>query len=254
MAYSTAPPACSVADVSFPTPSVMLVTINRERALNAITMAGHTEGAALWQEEGVLRGADLVEQKERNRKIIGGLPSSGFFGISTRVGKKPIIAAVNGFAFGGGFEIVLNCDLVIASPTATFTLPEAKWGLYAAAGGLARAVRTFGMQLAAEMAIAGRVLSAEELQRLGFLRVAASQETLLEEAMALAAGVARMSPDAVIVSRAGLRQAWETGSVQRAAQITDEQFGRGLMEGQNARIGLEAFAAKREPEWVPSKL
>lgn len=110
------------------------------------------------------------------------------------------------------------------------------------------------MQLAAEMALAGRVLSAEELQRLGFLRVAASQDTLLEEAMALAAGVARMSPDAVIVSRAGLRQAWETGSVQRAAQITDEQFGRGLMEGENARIGLEAFAAKREPEWVPSKL
>jgi len=143
---------------------------------------------------------------------------------------------------------------VIASPTATFGLPEAKRGLYAATGGLARVARTFGMQLASEIALAGRVLTAAELQRLGFLRVASSPEALLDEALDLAAEIGQMSPDAVIVTRAGLREAWETASVEKAAQNTDKEWGRRLFEGENLRIGLEAFARKQKPIWQPSKL
>jgi len=144
--------------------------------------------------------------------------------------------------------------MVIASPTASFSLPEAKRGLYAGAGGLPRIVRTFGLQLGTEMALTGRTYAATELQKYGFCRVASSQEALMDEALALAEEIASLSPDAVIVSRAGVREAWETGSVERAAQKTQEKYAQKLLEGENMRIGLEAFAKKQKPKWVPSKL
>ena len=144
--------------------------------------------------------------------------------------------------------------MVVASPTAKFALPEAKRGLWAAAGGIPRVVRTFGMQMASEIVLAGRVLSAHELEKVGFARVAASPDTLLDEAVKLAADVADMSPDAVIVSRSGLREAWETASVERAAQLTQDRYAKGLLEGENIRLGLMAFVTKSKPEWVPSKL
>lgn len=145
-------------------------------------------------------------------------------------------------------------DLVIASPTAQLGLPEVKRGLYAGAGGLPRVVRTFGMQLAGEMALAGRTFTAAELKHYGALRVASSPESLISEALQLAGELASMSPDAIIVSRAGLREAWETGSVERAAQLTDEKYNAALLAGDNVRIGLEAFAKKQKPVWVPSQL
>nr|OQO29756.1 hypothetical protein B0A51_02303 [Rachicladosporium sp. CCFEE 5018] len=271
--FTKPPPTCQFYTIAFPAKHVMLVTINRERAMNSIPTSGHPEGQALWawyDSEPDLRcaiitgkgpkafcaGADLIEQGKL--RATGGpklaMPTGGFMGMSRRTGKKPIIAAVNGFALGGGFEIALNCDMVVASPTATFGLPEASRGLYAAAGGMARVVRNFGMQLGSEIALAGRVLGAAEASQRNFCRVAKSPESLIDETLALAAQVGSLSPDAVIVTRAGLREAWETGSVERAAQLTDERFARGLFEGENIAIGLEAFAKKGKPSWVPSKL
>ncbi|KAJ6447027.1 carnitinyl-CoA dehydratase [Purpureocillium lavendulum] len=254
----------------------MLVSIDREAAMNAIPMAGHWEGMRLWSwfdEEPGLRvaivtgrgkkafccGADLKEQFEKKSSSseppsVTPFPPGSFMGLSTRVGKKPVIAAVNGFALGGGFEIALNCDLVVASPSATFGLPEAKRGLWAAAGGIPRVVRTFGMQKASEIVLAGRTLSAEEARDLGFCRVSTSPESLLEEAVTLAKEVADMSPDAVVVSRAGLRETWETASVDRSAQLVSDRYAKGILEGENLRIGLTAFVTKSKPEWVPSKL
>jgi len=110
------------------------------------------------------------------------------------------------------------------------------------------------MQLAGEIAMTGRVLSAEELKGYGFLRVSSSPESLLSEALQLATGIADQSPDGIIVTRAGLRQAWETASVERSAQLIDERYHRALMEGENMRIGVEAFAKKQKPSWVPSRL
>lgn len=251
----------------------MLVTISREHVMNAVTMQGHWEGDAVWNwfdGEPLLRvailtgkgpkafsaGQDLLEinQSKSDGTKLPSMPASGFLGLSRRVGKKPVIAAVNGYAFGGGFELALNCDLVVASPTAKFSLPEVKRGLYAGAGGLPRVVRTFGMQLAGEIALAGRILSAKELEQYGFLRVSASPDSLLDNALELANNVAEQSPDGIIVTRAGLRQAWETGSVERAAQLVDERYRQPLLEGENLRIGVEAFAKKKKPVWVPSKL
>lgn len=144
--------------------------------------------------------------------------------------------------------------MVVASPTAKFSLPEAKRGLWAAAGGIPRAVRIFGMQKASEIALAGHIVSAQEAQHHGFARVSKSPESLLDEAVELAKAVTEMSPDAVIVTRHGLRETWETASVERAAQITQDRYGKGLLQGENLMIGLMAFLTKENPEWVPSKL
>jgi len=160
-----------------------------------------------------------------------------------------------GLRWGGGFEIVLNCDMVVASPTATFGLPESLRGIYAGAGGLPRLVRNVGIPLASEIAMTGRTLSATEALRYNLINhVSASPATLLDEAVALAQKVADISPDAIIVTRAAIRETWENGSVERGFQLVDERMKRGLMEGENSREGLTAFREKRKPVWRASKL
>jgi enoyl-CoA hydratase/carnithine racemase len=143
----------------------------------------------------------------------------------------------------------------VASPTASFGLPEVTVGLYAAAGGLPRIVRNCGLQIGSEIALTGRRLTAQEA--LGFHlinRVAKTPESVIEETLELANKISSLSPDAVIVTRHGLREAWETGSVERASQRTSNQYDQLLFEGENMKIGLEAFARKKKPQWAPSKI
>lgn len=145
--------------------------------------------------------------------------------------------------------------MIIASPNATFGLPEAMRGLYAGAGGLSRLVRLAGMTVASEIAMSGRFLSAQEAVQYSIAnRVSQTHESVVKEAVELAAKVASLSPDAIIVTRHGLRESWEQGSVERASQATDSRYGAGLRDGQNLAIGLRAFAEKKAPQWVPSKL
>ncbi|KAL4807010.1 ClpP/crotonase-like domain-containing protein [Aspergillus unguis] len=281
MTFQSPPPKSSIFTLSFPSPHILLVTINREARMNAIPTQGHKDGFAIWNwfdEEPSLRvgiitgagkkafsaGADLLEQldfrtqsedaKEDASFRREPMPN-GFGGISQRRGKKPVIAAVNGFALGGGFEICLNCDMVVSSPTAQFSLPEVQRGLYAGAGGLSRIIRTVGMQVGTELALTGRRVSAAEAKSLRLVNhVSSSPEKVLDDAIELANRVADVSPDAVIVSRYGLREAWETGSVEQASRSTAELYGQKLAKGENIKRGLQAFAEKRKPEWVGSKL
>lgn len=153
------------------------------------------------------------------------------------------------------FVLILNSDMIVASPTATFSLPEVNVGLYAAAGGLPRLVRTLGMPLATEIALTGRRLSAIEALSFHLINsISASAETLLEETISLAKKVTAQSPDAVIVTRAGLREAWETASVESATQRVSERYDKGLFDGENMVIGLNSFRDKSKPVWKPSKL
>jgi enoyl-CoA hydratase/carnithine racemase len=146
-------------------------------------------------------------------------------------------------------------DCVVASPTARFGLPEALRGIYAGAGGLPRLIRNTGLHIASEVAMTGRQLTAEEAKGYNLVnKISRTPESVVDEAIQMAASIAAISPDAIIVTRAALRQAWETGSVERAFEITDDRFKLPLMTGENAKEGLEAFAQKRQPNWKPSKL
>lgn len=144
---------------------------------------------------------------------------------------------------------------MVASPTASFGLPEATVGLYASAGGLPRVVRNCGMQVASEIALTGRRLTPEEALKHNLInKISETQESVVDESVDMAKKISLLSPDAVIVTRAGLRETWETASVERGAQIISDRFDRQLFGGENMKIGLEAFATKKKPQWVPSKL
>ncbi|KAI4171093.1 MAG: hypothetical protein LQ343_004505 [Gyalolechia ehrenbergii] len=167
--------------LSFPTPQILLVTLNRPDQLNCINAAQHAELHSVWEwldREPRLRcgiitgkgrafcaGADLQEWSSRsspsdhsnsNSHSSPGTPPSGFGGLSRRRGKTPILAAVNGICYGGGFEMVVNCDMVLASPSAMFALPEVKVGVVALAGALPRLGRVVGRQRGMEMVLTGR--------------------------------------------------------------------------------------------------
>lgn len=145
--------------------------------------------------------------------------------------------------------------MVVASPAAQFGLPEVVRGIWAGAGGLPRLVRSCGLQIASEVALTGRRLSAHEALTFHLVnKVSARADSVVDEALELARAVAKNSPDAVLVTRAGLRQAWETASVNRAATLVADTYGEWLTTGENGQEGLRAFAEKREPQWKPSKL
>jgi enoyl-CoA hydratase/carnithine racemase len=181
-------------------------------------------------------------------------PINGFAGLTHRVGEKPIISAVNGPAHSGGFEIALNSDVVLASPTAKFRLPDALRGTAALMGAFPRLCALFGLQRAMLIALTAYTLGAEEAREWGLVQKVVKPEKLVEEAVEMAKCIAGMSPDSVVVSRAGVWQAWETGCLERARQLTADMYGQKLLEGANVREGLKAFLEKREPKWVPSKL
>jgi enoyl-CoA hydratase/carnithine racemase len=145
--------------------------------------------------------------------------------------------------------------MVVAAPNATFGLPEALRGIFAGAGGPPRLVRNVGLPIASEMALTGKSITAQRAKELNLVnRISSSQETVVDEAVKLANEIAHISPDAAVVTRAALKEAWEQGSVERATQLTLERYNDPLQSGENALEGLKAFAEKRKPNWRPSKL
>ncbi|KIX98815.1 uncharacterized protein Z520_05276 [Fonsecaea multimorphosa CBS 102226] len=277
-APKSTPPTVPGCLISFPAPKVLLVTINRPKQMNSVNYIMHWQLHQLFQWfdaepdlyvavitgstacKAFCAGQDLLETKDRAERSkdapwLNIPPPSGFAGLSRRLGKKPVIAAVNGYALGGGFEIVLNCDLAVASPGATFGLPETLRGIYAGAGGLPRLIRECGLKISSEIAMTGRRITAQEAVRWNLInKISQTSESLVDEAVQLAESIAKISPDATIVTKAALRESWETGSVERAFQLTDQRFKEALMSGPNAKEGLAAFAEKRQPQWLPSKI
>lgn len=188
-------------------------------------------------------------------KSRGFLPS-GFGALSTRSGKKPIIAAVNGICFGGGMEMAINLDIVLASAAATFGLPEVKRGVVAVAGALPRLVRTVGKQRAMEMALLGRAYTAEEMLKWGLVNkvVTEGEGDVVEEAIRWATEIASNSPDSVIVSREGVKLGWESLSAQAGTEMLKDTWFSRIDQGENMTEGIRAFVEKRGPRWRDSKL
>lgn len=184
------------------------------------------------------------------------MPPSGFGAISRRNGRKPIIAAVNGIAFGGGTELIVNCDLVVAAQKAAFALPEVKRGVVAMAGALPRIVRTIGRQRAMEMALTGRIVPAQEAKEWGLVNkvVGDGEGEVVAAAVEYAKMIAENSPDAVIVSREGIKMGWEGVGAEDATRIANDSWYPRLLAGENIKEGVKAFVEKRKPRWKAAKL
>ncbi len=183
------------------------------------------------------------------------MPASGFGGLSRRGGKKPVIAAVNGLALGGGCEMIINCDMVVAAHGAQFGLPEVKRGVAAIAGALPRLVRTVGRPRAMEMALTGRTVGALEAREWGLVNgVCGEGQSVVGRAVGLAEMVSGNSPDSVVVSREGIKMGWEGVGAEEGSRLLGEVWFERLQRGENMREGVRAFVEKRAPRWVASKL
>lgn len=196
-----------------------------------------------------------TEWNEMNRSgVVNDMGAPGLAGLPRRGGKKPVIAAVNGICMGGGFEMAANCDLVIAAKSAVFALSEVKRGIVPVAGSLPRLASTIGLQRTMELALTGRSVGADKLHAWGLVSQVVDDDDVVGAALRLAGEICNNSPDAVIVGRLGIRMAWETGNVEEAVSALAEQWYPRLVKGANFAEGIQAFAEKRPPKWVGSKL
>lgn len=187
--------------------------------------------------------------------VVNNMSPPGLAGLPRRNGKKPIIAAVNGICMGGGFEMVANCDLVIASASAVFSLPEVKRGIVPVAGCLPRLTRTIGLQRTMDLVLTGRTVPATTLYDYGLVtQIVDADKDVAQAAVQLAEEMCKNSPDAIIVGRLGVRLSWEAGSAEDAVTSLADQWYPRLYAGANFGEGIRAFVEKRSPNWIDSKL
>jgi enoyl-CoA hydratase/carnithine racemase len=241
--------------------TVMVITINRPAQRNAMTLAAAEAIAGALDEldgDTSLTGAVLTGQ---GAHFCAGMdlkrfvqfderpyvPGRGFAGIVERPPSKPIIAAVEGWALGGGFEVVLACDLVVAAEGARFGLPEVKRGLVARGGGMFRLPRVLPLPVALEMLLTGEPLDADAAHRHGLVNRVVEDGRALDGALELAQAVGRNAPMAVAASKRIARAAldWpESECFERQRADTDAVFASA-----DAAEGATAFAERRSPEW-----
>ncbi len=179
-------------------------------------------------------------------------PATGFAGLVSRFDlDKPLIAAVNGMAMGGGFEIALACDLVIASEDAVFALPEPRVGLAALAGGLHRLPRAIGWQQAMGIILTGRRVGAEEGTALGFVNAVVPADAVVAEARRWADMILECSPLSIRASKQVARRGLEAASVADAMRAQPEHRAlQAMLASQDYRNGPRAFAQKRPQQWT----
>jgi len=239
---------------------VLVVTINRPEAKNAVNRAVALGIAAAMDRldaspalrVGILTGAGNSFCSGMDLKaFLGGevpmLEGRGFGGLVEAPPQKPLIAAIEGYALAGGFELSLACDLSVAADNARFGLPEARRGLVAAAGGLMRLPRLAPYRIAMELALTGEMISAARAYELGLLNRVVAPGQALSVAMELARAIAANGPLAVTASKQVVRDSGEWSNEQMWARqhaITAPVF---LSE--DAREGASAFAQKRAPVW-----
>ena len=243
---------------------VLEVTINRPDVMNALHPPSHIEFDEVWNEfdkdenlwVGIITGAgdrafsagnDLKYQASGGDR--SGMPSTGFAGLTSRFNlNKPLIAAVNGVSMGGGFEIALACDLIIASDNARFALPEPKVGLAALAGGMQRLPRQIGMKNAMGMMLTGRHVGAEEAKELGIVNEVVSQSELMDTARRWAKDIEACSPMSIRATKQVAYQSLGEANLEKSMQGQYSAVGD-LLKSEDFVEGPVAFAEKRTPEW-----
>jgi enoyl-CoA hydratase len=239
--------------------NVLIVTINRPDAKNAMNKAA-AEGISAAMDRldadpdlrcAILTGAggtfcSGMDLKGFLRGESPRVEGRGFGGLSEWTPKKPVIAAVDGYALAGGMELALSCDLIVASASSKFGIPEVKRGLAAAAGGLIKLPRQIPPRIAMELALTGDFITAQRAYELGFINQI-SEGPSLAAAKALAARVAENGPLALIASKAIVRDSHEWTE----AEMWDKQaaYIQPVFTSSDAREGAAAFAEKRKPNW-----
>ncbi|MDQ4214489.1 crotonase/enoyl-CoA hydratase family protein [Microbacterium capsulatum] len=242
---------------------ILVLTLNRPHAKNAVNLALATALAGALEEFDadpqlrvcVVRGAggsfcagmDLRAFAAGEVPIV---PGRGFGGVAERTARKPVIAAVDGFALGGGFEIALACDLIVAGEDALFGLPEVTRGITANGGGLLRLRERIPYHVAMELVLTGRRISAAEAGALHLVNRVTAAGAALDGALALAAEIANNAPLAVQASKEVLLHAadWRLEErFERQRAVTSAIRG-----SRDAAEGARAFVEKRDPVWTGS--
>jgi enoyl-CoA hydratase len=240
---------------------VLLVTLNRPEARNAVNRAV-AEGIAAALDEldgdgglsaGVLTGAGagFCAGMDLKAFVAGESPhveGRGFAGIVQRPARKPLVAAIEGFAVAGGLEVALACDLIVAARDARLGIPEVKRSLVAAGGALRRLPRRLPAGVAMEMALTGDPIGAERAHALGLVNRVAEPGGAVGAALELAGAIARNGPLALAATKEVLERQWGWGEEEfwtRQGEVAGPVFG-----SQDAREGAVAFAEKRDPVWT----
>lgn len=238
---------------------VMEVLIDRPEARNAMTRAA-AEGIAAAMERLDSRadlrcailsgtGGHFCAGMDLKGFLAGDLPivaDRGFGGLCGQPPRKPLIAAVDGFALAGGMELALACDLIVASADARFGIPEVTRGLIAAGGGVVRLPRRIPRAVAMELALTGEPIGAARAYELGLVNRVV-EGPAIEDARKLARRIADNAPLAVVASKAMMRESWTWDEAGMDAK--QAPFAMPIMFSADAREGAKAFAEKRKPEW-----
>ncbi|CAG8481182.1 6631_t:CDS:2 [Funneliformis caledonium] len=242
---------------------VGLITLNRPKALNALSSdLFHEVNDALVKydddsnigaivitgsERAFAAGADI---KEMSDQTFAQVYKSDFLGHWGKINdiKKPTIAAVNGFALGGGCELAMCCDIIYAGEKALFGQPEIKLGVIPGAGGTQRLVRAIGKSKAMEIVLSGRNFSAQEAERWGLVSKILPSDKVLDEAIKLGQDIANLSQPAIQAAKESINAAFEL-SLKEGCHFERRLF-QSLFSLNDQKEGMSAFVEKREPKWT----
>lgn len=243
-------------------PGVGLVRLNRPDALNALNSALVTElmdalaafdaddaiGATVvtGNERAFAAGADIEEMSGASAADMRSDAAISPFDRIREI-KKPVVAAVSGWCLGGGCELAMSCDMIVASEKARFGQPEINLGVIPGAGGTQRLTHAVGKALAMEIILNDRKLSAEEALHYGLVNYVLPVETYLEKALKLAAALAKRAPIAIKTAKAAVNQAYES-SLEDGLEFERQTF-YDLFDSEDQKEGMSAFLEKRKAEW-----
>jgi len=215
-----------------------LQALDRDDAVRAIVLTGDARAFAAGADIGAMADSTVVEQIERDQFATWD---------KVRKIKKPIIAAVSGWALGGGNETAMMCDMIVASETARFGQPEINIGVMPGAGGTQRLAQALGKARAMEIVLTGRPITAEEALRLGLVNRIAPVETYLEEAQSLAREIAGKPPVAVALAKQAVNAVFDSYLDQ--GLMTERRNFYMLFATEDQKEGMHAFLEKRAAEW-----
>jgi enoyl-CoA hydratase len=215
-----------------------LEAFDNDEAVGALVVTGNDKAFAA--------GADIKEMADKSMSEIRERDHLAVFDQISNI-RKPVIAAVSGWVLGGGCELALSCDMIVASETAKFGQPEVTIGVIPGAGGTQRLVRAVGKALAMEMILNNRTLSAAEALQFGLVNRVAATERYLDEALKLAEEIAARAPLAVRAAKKMIDQAYELQLSKGLIQERQEFYN--LFATGDQKEGMKAFIEKRQPVW-----